>query len=162
MEYILSSERCRGQSMDLAGLFSEVVRFEIELWNAVDARLRAAHGLPLSRFEPMQVVKRTPRCRVIDIAEALSITVGGTSKLVDRLEASGLCRRRPDPDDGRSSLIALTPAGQRLLADATRTFLDELELRLGAALSPPSLERFAGDIRQLRQGLRAQEETRPA
>jgi hypothetical protein len=96
-----------GMRMDLAGLFSDLVRLEIELWNAVDARLRAVHDLPLARFEPMQVIARTPQCRVQDIATELSITVGGTSKIVDRLEAAGLCRRQPDPDDGRSSLIEL-------------------------------------------------------
>ena len=81
---------------DLKALFSELIRFETELWNAVDARLRADYDLPLSRFEPMQVIARHGTCRVNDIAEELAITVGGTSKLVDRIEASGHCRRRPE------------------------------------------------------------------
>ncbi len=145
--------------MELAKLFNEIVRFEIELWNAVDKRLREVHGLPLARFEPMQVIARTPQCRVNDIAEALSITVGGTSKIVDRIEASGLCRRLPDPDDGRSSLIELTPAGQRLLADATKTFIGELEQRIGSAISQQSLEQFAATVRHLRNALRERHET---
>src|ERR1700746_2656985 len=40
---------------DLLDLFHQLIRFETELWNAVDARLRAELSLPLSRFEPMQV-----------------------------------------------------------------------------------------------------------
>ncbi len=75
--------------MELAGLFGEGVRFETELWNVVDERLREAHDLPLSRFESMQVIDCTPRCRVKDIAGAPSITVGGTGSW---LTAS----RRPD------------------------------------------------------------------
>ena len=90
--------------MDLGGVFSDLVRLEIELWNAVDQRLRATHGLPLARFEPMQVIARASPCRVGDIADALSITVGGTSKIVDRLESLRLCERRPAPDDGRDRL----------------------------------------------------------
>ena len=139
--------------MDLAELFSKLVRFETELWNAVDKRLRAAHALPLARFEPMQVIHRTPRCRVNDIADALSITVGGTSKLVDRLEACGFCRRLPDPDDGRSSMIELTPTGQQLLAEATQTFVDELEIRFGSSVSPEALAQLADTLKQMRQGL---------
>jgi len=139
--------------LDLAGLFSDLVRLEIELWNAVDARLRAAHGLPLARFEPMQVIGRTPRCRVNDIAEALSITVGGTSKIVDRLEAAGLCARRPDPEDGRSSRIELTVAGRELRDEARRTYVNELELRLGGAATTEELERFAATVRHLRTSL---------
>jgi DNA-binding MarR family transcriptional regulator len=53
---------------------------------------------------------------VYDIAHELAITTGGTSKLVDRIEASGYCRRLPNPADRRSSLLELTPAGQRLFA----------------------------------------------
>src|ERR1700739_1118526 len=112
---------------DLLDLFHQVVRFEPELVNAVDARLRDDFDLPLSRLEPMQVIARHPSCRVNDIAEELSITIGGTSKLVDRIEAAGYCVRRANPEDGRSSVIELTAAGRRLLTKASKAFEDELE-----------------------------------
>src|SRR5882724_4340800 len=115
---------------DLKRLFNELVRFETDLWDAVDARLRSEHGLLLTWFEVMQVISGHTRCRVFEIKEELSITVGGTSKLVDRIEAAGLCRRRTNPDDGRSQIIELTPAGQRLLAKANKSFEDELQARL--------------------------------
>jgi DNA-binding MarR family transcriptional regulator len=134
---------------DLTALFSELIRFETELWNAVDARLRGDCDLPLTQFEPMQIISRQ-RCRVQDIAEQLSITIGGTSKLVDRIEASGHCRRRPNPADRRSSLIELTPAGRRLLASATEAFDDELQARLGAAVSERSLQQFSTTLAKLR------------
>ena len=41
---------------DLRGLFNDLIRFEIDLWNAVDARLKSEFGLPLTHFEPMSVV----------------------------------------------------------------------------------------------------------
>src|ERR1700758_5117855 len=94
---------------DFKQLFSDLIRFETELWNAVDARMRTEHDLPLHKFEPMQIIERTPDCRVFDIAEALSLTTGGVSKLVDSIEASGYVRRRPNPEDRRSSIIELTP-----------------------------------------------------
>ncbi len=131
-------------------MFSDLIRLETELWDLVQARLRRDHDLALSWFEPMQVIERTPGCRVIDIAEALSITIGGTSKLVDRIENAGWCERSPNPDDGRSSTIGLTPAGRQLLAAAQRTFVDELDLRLGASLSASELQRFATAVRKLR------------
>jgi DNA-binding MarR family transcriptional regulator len=137
-------------SSDLAALFSDLVRLETELWDLVDARLRRDHDLALSWFEPMQLIDRTPGCRVIDIAEALSITIGGTSKLVDRIEQAGWCERSPNPDDGRSSTIELTRSGRRLLAVAHRSFADELAARIGAALTADDLQRFATSVRQLR------------
>ncbi|MGD9749607.1 MAG: MarR family winged helix-turn-helix transcriptional regulator [Acidimicrobiia bacterium] len=98
----------------------------------------------------MQVIDRTPGCRVIDIARSLSITIGGTSKLVDRIEHAGWCERSPNPDDGRSSTIALTRPGRRLLAAAHRSFTDELDSRIGSSLSETDLQRLATMIRKLR------------
>lgn len=135
---------------DLKVLFSELIRFEIELWNGVDARLRSEHDLPLSWFEPMQVMSKNPACRVFDIKEELSITVGGTSKLVDRIEAAGLCRRRPNPDDRRSQIIELTPAGRRLLAKATKSFEDELQTRLESVVTARALVQFDATLKRLR------------
>ena len=124
---------------DLLDLFHQLVRFETELWNAVDARLRADFDLPLTRLEPMQIIARHPSCRVNDIAGELSISIGGTSKLVDRIEAAGYCIRRANPDDGRSSVIELTAAGRRVLAKAIKAFEDELETRIGSVVSARSL-----------------------
>ncbi len=135
---------------DLRQLFSDLIRYETELWNAVDARLRAEHDLPLHRFEPMQIVARTRDCRVYDIADALSLTTGGVSKLVDSIESAGYVKRRPNPEDRRSSIIELTPAGRKALARATATFEGELELRVGAALSDRALKQFTATLNALR------------
>ncbi len=136
---------------DLRALFDDLIRFEIELWNAIDARMKSEFGLPLTHFEPMQVIDRVPGCRVYDIASELRITTGGTSKLVDRIEASGYCRRLPNPDDRRSSLLELTPEGRRMLAAAGAAFDEELRRRLGAALPERTLRQFAVTLARLRR-----------
>ena len=135
---------------DLPSLYNELIRFETELWDAIDARLRAACNLALGRFEVMRAISRHGQCRVQDIADELAITIGGTSKIVDRIEASGYCRRRPNPDDQRSSLIELTPAGEQIYAQATGVFEAELERRFGAVLSARSLEQLHRTLRKLR------------
>jgi DNA-binding MarR family transcriptional regulator len=135
---------------DLKVLFNELIRFETELWNAVDARLQTDHDLPLTWFEPMQVMSKYTSCRVVDIREVLSITVGGTSKLVDRIEAAGLCRRRANPDDRRSQFIELTPAGRRMLGTATKSFEDELRTRLEDVVSERALDQFRATLVKLR------------
>ncbi len=103
----------------------------------------------------MQFISRTPDCRVQEIAAALSITVGGTSKIVDRIEAAGWCRRRENPRDRRSSYLDLTSAGRRLLAAAERTFSEEVENRLRTPLSSRQFQEFAATIRRLRHALRS-------
>ena len=135
---------------DRRQVFNDLVRFEIEIWNAVEARLKAEFDLPLTHFEPMSVIDRVPGCRVYDIVAELKITTGGASKLVDRIEASGLCRRLPNPDDRRSSLLELTPEGQHLLARAGVAFDEELDRWLGSALPERTLRQFAATLARLR------------
>jgi len=146
---------------DLPALFSELIRFQTELWNAVDGRLRTDFDLPLSRFEPMQVISRRSGCRVFDIATDLAITVGGTSKLVDRIEESGYCRRRNNPDDRRSSIIELTPFGRSVLEQATVSFEDELRIRLGSTPAE-TLDRFGATLTSLRASMNAADESESA
>jgi DNA-binding MarR family transcriptional regulator len=103
---------------------TDVIRLEIALWNRVDARLQESHELPLAFFESLLFISRVPRgrMRVGDLAVALRVTVGGTSKLVDRIERAGLIAREPDPDDRRASRAVLTTAGKRKLTAALRTY----------------------------------------
>jgi DNA-binding MarR family transcriptional regulator len=134
----------------LRDLFHELIRFETELWNAVDARLRTDVDLPMTWFEPMRVIADRPSCRVFDIADELSLTVGGTSKLVDRIEAAGHRVRRANPEDRRSSIIELTPTGGQLLASAREAFDDELRTLLAAAVPASALEQFHATLVGLR------------
>jgi DNA-binding MarR family transcriptional regulator len=139
--------------VDLVGLFRDLVRLETELWNRVEARLQHAYGLPLAWLEIMQVVSATGDCRVLDIAKALSISVGGASKVVDKVEAAGWCRRQPNPTDGRSNLIQLTEAGKGLLEEANITFASALAADLGAAAQASELAQLSATLRRLRQHL---------
>lgn len=137
-----------------AKLFNELIRFETELWDTVDISLRKSHNLPLSWFEPMQVIDQVTRCRVADIVSALSITVGGASKLIDRIEVAGFCRRRSDAGDGRSSIIELTTKGKAMLVNANKTFIKTLDLSIGSRASDAMLTQFIATIQQLRVGLK--------
>ncbi len=147
--------RAASSPPDLRHLFSELIRLETELWDAVADRLRADHDLPLQQFEFMQVISRIPDCRVQDIAAEISITVGGTSKIVDRIEAAGHCVRNANPNDRRSSILRLTPAGERLLAEATTTFEDELHTRLGSVLPDRALVQLTRTLSRLRAAMRS-------
>jgi DNA-binding MarR family transcriptional regulator len=94
-------------------LFDVVVRYEIALWNVVDGALADAGAVSLAQLQALTIVEQmSGAARVLDVAEGIGVTVGAASKLVDRLERSALVGRRPNPDDRRSSLIALTSEGE--------------------------------------------------
>ncbi|HEX4255945.1 MAG TPA: MarR family winged helix-turn-helix transcriptional regulator [Streptosporangiaceae bacterium] len=86
-----------------------------------------------------------------DLAQDIAITVGATSKAVDRLKAAGWVTRRPNPANRRSSLLALTTAGRRLLAAATPTVDAELQTWLADPLGARDLDQLATSLARLRQ-----------
>jgi DNA-binding MarR family transcriptional regulator len=140
---------------------TDLIRLEIALWDRVDARLRASHELPLAFFESLLFISRSPRgnMRVGDLARALRVTVGGTSKLVDRIEESGLIAREPDPDDGRASRLALTTAGKRKLTAARKTYEAEVASILGGALRPAEQRQMSDYVSRLLTSIDQGEET---
>ncbi len=143
--------------VDLVVVFRDLVRLETELWNRVEASVQRAHGVPLAWVEVLQVVDATRDCRVLDISRTLSITVGGASKVVDRVEAAGLCRRYPSPTDGRSNVIRLTGRGAIWLRAADATFEAALVALLGPAAPEVDFARFSDGLRRLRQSMQTPE-----
>ncbi|MBD8519190.1 MarR family transcriptional regulator [Plantibacter sp. CFBP 8804] len=135
---------------DLRVLYHDLVRFETELWAGVDARLRSDCDLQLTWFEIMQLLRHREGQRVQDVAEEFVITVGGASKVIDRIEKAGFCRRVPNPHDRRSALIVLTSAGTTKVDDAAPVFEDELAQRFSSVLGPAELDRMATGLRLLR------------
>jgi DNA-binding MarR family transcriptional regulator len=128
-----------------------LVRLEIAVWDRVDARLRESHELPLAFFESLFFISRAPggSMRVGDLARALRITVGGTSKIVDRIERAGLIARESDPDNRRASRVALTAAGKRKVTAAVKTYEAEVAAILGGVLSPEEQHQMSDYVSRL-------------
>jgi DNA-binding MarR family transcriptional regulator len=144
---------------DLTSLFTDLVRLETRLYNVLDARLKAEHDLPLGQFEFLRVIAARGTARVYDLAHDIAITVGATSKAVDRLESAGRVRRTANPHDRRSSLVELTPEGERVLAAATPTVEAELNTWVGSVLPAANLEQLATMLSMLRQRAEADHRT---
>jgi DNA-binding MarR family transcriptional regulator len=137
-------------AMNLRQTFDDLVRFETELWNGIDATMQRECGVTLGTFNVLLVISNTAGCRVNDLAAALSITVGGSSQAVDRIEARGLLERKPNPANRRSSLLALTASGLRTLETASDVFDAELEAWFAEPLSPAAVDRLSKDLATLR------------
>jgi DNA-binding MarR family transcriptional regulator len=98
----------------------------------VQRALSAADLPPLSWFEALSAIGRSPSGppRMSELAEWLTLSRGGITKLVDRLHEAGYLERVSCADDRRSLRAELTPAGQKMLEEMQAVYEAELERHL--------------------------------
>ena len=99
--------------------------------------LTAAEMPPLPWFEVLATLDRAPeqRLKMGDLAEALVITRGGLTKLVDRLIKAGLLERTFCETDRRVSYATLLPAGDQMLLEMRPVIVRELEVAFSVNIS---------------------------
>src|SRR4051795_10230228 len=99
--------------------------------------LTAAELPPLAWFEVLATLDRAPeqRLKMGELAEALVITRGGLTKLVDRLVKAGLMERTFCETDRRVSYGTLLPAGDEMLGEMRPVVIAELRSAFSARLS---------------------------
>ncbi len=78
------------------------------------------HDLAGGEFDVLAALRRTGspyRMTPSELSRTLIVTSGGLTRRLHALEARGLISRTPNPDDGRSTPVVLTPVGKRLVDD---------------------------------------------
>lgn len=100
---------------DEFALWIAFIRVGQLLPDRLDAELRA-DGTTHARFEILSVLARFPQgLRFTDVGRYALVSKPRLSVHVAELCRDGLTERRPDPADGRSSLLTITRAGTRAL-----------------------------------------------
>jgi DNA-binding MarR family transcriptional regulator len=126
-----------------------------ELWlgsraaNALLTDCLAAAGMRPDEFGIYSVLATVGRMAPTALAKWMSAPATTVSSVVKRLEARDHLERVPDPADGRSSLLQLTPEGERAHRSATDLYspvLAAVVKRLGR--DEPSVRRALLVLRQ--------------
>jgi DNA-binding MarR family transcriptional regulator len=101
-----------------------------------------------SHGRALGVLLRYGTVRLRDLSEHLRIAPRSATAVVDVLQERGLVERRPDPNDRRATLVALTTEGQRVgdAIDASRAAEAQ---RLFGALSATDQAQLARILRKL-------------
>lgn len=81
----------------------------------IDKRLEP-HGLTHAQWEPLFKLRQCDVSTVAGLARAMHTDPGATTRLVDRLEAKGLCKRVRSTTDRRVVHLELTPDGEAAAA----------------------------------------------
>jgi DNA-binding MarR family transcriptional regulator len=98
-------------------------------------RLRAEHRFPLSHGAVLGRLDREGPQSVSDLAQAERVRPQSMAQTVRDLEFGGYVERRPDPSDGRRSVVSLTDTGTTTLEADRRQREGWLAQAIAAELS---------------------------
>ncbi len=124
----------------------------VEVADILRTRVSAALGrvgLSYPKYEVLHCLRnsRDP-LSLSKLADCQQCARSNITQLIDRLEAEGLVRRLDDPEDRRSVLAEITPAGAAL-ADQGAARIEEVRAEFAASYTPDeraALARLLGRI----------------
>ncbi len=142
-------ERWGPEPAQAMAAITSIVRAQQLLLGRYEELLRP-FGMTFARYELLQLLSftRAGELPVGKIGERLQVHRSSVTNAVDKLAADGLVERRPHPDDGRASLVAITPVGRRRAAAATEALHAE-DFTI-AALAPEDREALTAILARLR------------
>ena len=124
---------------------------------------RRVHQLGVTRaqWRVLVVLGREPGLKQVALAERLDIEPITLSRIVDRLEQSGLVARKPDPADRRAWRLELTAEAAPLRAQLIE-LANEMASEAFEGLAPDEIARLRAQLASVRGRISEQEEARRA
>ncbi|WP_323118235.1 MarR family winged helix-turn-helix transcriptional regulator [Burkholderia alba] len=116
--------------------------------------LFARYGLQPGEFDVLATLRRSGAPYALTptaLYDAAMISSGSMTNRIDRIEKAGWVERRPNPADGRGTLVALTRSGLELIDEAVGAHLDN-QRDILAALSAAEQTQLARLLGKLLQG----------
>ena len=101
---------------------------------ALFAERMAVYGLKQADFSVLSLLAHNPGATSRELCATLDILPPNLVSLIAAMDGRGLIERRPHPRDGRAVGLHLTPAGERLIAEAERAVI-QLEAEASARLT---------------------------
>jgi MarR family transcriptional regulator, 2-MHQ and catechol-resistance regulon repressor len=111
-------------------------------------------GLTAPQFDIIATLGNTNGMSFKDLGDKTLITKGTLTGVVDRLEAKNLVRRVASPSDGRSQLVQLTRAGEKMFAQVFPVHLAHLE-QVFAGFTQRDMDQSEAALQKLRDAFAA-------
>lgn len=133
--------------------FGLLLEAHAQLTRLLDADLQESDGISLQTFEVLLRISRSEwgRLTMSELADGVSLTTGGVTRLADRLENDGLVQRISCPTDRRVVHLALTEQGHATLATALGHHLESLDRLVASRVSAKDtavLDRVLDELRR--------------
>jgi DNA-binding MarR family transcriptional regulator len=117
----------------------------------------AQFGLQPGEFDVLATLRRSGAPYALTptaLYDAAMMSSGGMTNRIDRLQQAGWVERRPNPEDGRGTLVALTQAGFALIDEAVTMHVENQRAVL-SVLTVAEQRQLAKLLAKLIEGQRA-------
>jgi DNA-binding MarR family transcriptional regulator len=112
-----------------------------------DKRLEP-HGLTHAQWEPLFKLRKCVASTVAELAREMQNDPGATTRLLDRLEAKGLCKRVRSTEDRRVVNLELTSEGEAAADKVPAALAEVLNAHL-AGFSKTEWQALTGYLRRM-------------
>jgi DNA-binding MarR family transcriptional regulator len=118
------------------------------------AQLVEPHGISLQQYNVLRILRGAGQegTPTLEIADRMIQKTPGITRLLDKLDAKRLVRRKRCPEDRRQVLCWITDAGLRVLADLDRPAIDSGEQAM-ASLTGSEVRTLIALLQRMRAGL---------
>ncbi|MGA7986915.1 MAG: MarR family transcriptional regulator [Candidatus Dormiibacterota bacterium] len=128
-------------------------------WDFLEADVRREHGITMSRYDVLAHLDMAGgRLGLSELASRIWLSPSGLSKLLDRMDRSGLIVREQDATDARSWFAVLTPAGRALVRRVRASHHALLASTFATVLTDRDLADLTRVMRRLNASLDALED----
>ena len=122
--------------------YGHLVGAHATLTRRLSALLEQEHGLTMSEYEVLLLLSREQdhSMRRIDLSREVRLSPSGITRMLDRLEATGLVEKGSCASDARVTYAVLTDTGMQKLRDCAPVHQAEIDRLLGERLSDEEVE----------------------
>jgi DNA-binding MarR family transcriptional regulator len=108
------------------GVWRSFLRAHSAVMRELERELGQQADISLPWYDVLVQLVEAPghRLRMAELADRVLLSRSGLTRLIDRLQADGLVRREPSPDDARGTFTVLTRAGFQRLRNAAPVHLE--------------------------------------
>jgi DNA-binding MarR family transcriptional regulator len=128
------------------GAWRSFLRAHATVVRELERDLLGEAGMPLGWYDVLLQLAEVPdrRLRMAELADRVLLSRSGLTRLIDRLQAEGLVRREPSPDDARGTYTVLTAEGFQRLRAAAPVHLSGIQQYWLAHFSDDELRALGG------------------
>lgn len=118
----------------------------------LSAHLQSELEISLAEQDLLKQLGKQGGLRMSEVAERIFLSRAGMTKMVDRLEVSGLVQRAPVDGDRRSIGLHLTQEGQRVLKRSQRALKKWIAAEFRDRMSDSEVRALGGALASLLEG----------